>query len=429
MNTIGLDFNGVGNHEFDEGTMELMRMRNGGCHPVDGCQLGSTFMGSQFEFLAANVTVAVTGQPILPAFEVRDVGGAKIAIVGLTLRDTPATTVASLIPELAFADEVASVRALEPAIQAAGAKSIVVLAHVSGGIPALPPTCGSLTGPIVDLADRLPDSVVMVQGAHSHAVYNCKRGTKLVTSAGSSGALVTVADFQIDLANQTVVSSSAENVTVGADPPDPAVQALLDRYDRLVAPLRDRVIGTITTDIVAAAPATGEQPMGDVIADAMLAGSRSAGAMAALMNPGGVRASLAFARSGAETADGQVTYGEAFAVQPFSNTVTTLTATGTEVAAALSAGVARGKPFQVSGLTYTWQLTTPPRVDVADVTIAGSPIVATATYRITVNSIGDADFPAATDRIGLGVDLDLLISYLTANSPLSPPPGGRISLR
>jgi hypothetical protein len=40
MNEMGLDLNAVGNHEFDEGVMELLRMQNGGCGPDNSCPGG-----------------------------------------------------------------------------------------------------------------------------------------------------------------------------------------------------------------------------------------------------------------------------------------------------------------------------------------------------------------------------------------------------
>ncbi len=298
MNLIGIDYNGVGNHEFDKGTAELLRMQAGGCNPVDGCTPGMPFDGAHFQFLAANVTDTTTQTTIFPGFEVRDVGGARIAIIGETLEDTPSVTLASAIPELAFGDEVDTVNALVPMIEDAGAKIIVLLDHQGGSQGGGPNDCLALSGPIGDIADRLPDSVVLVLSAHTHKTYNCQRGTKLLTSAGANGAFVTVADLQIDVTTQTVVSATVENMAVGSDAPDPDVAALVAQYDQLVAPLRDRVIATITADIADTGSLAGELPIGDVVADAMLAGGSTAGGQAALMNPGGLRAPLTFARLG-----------------------------------------------------------------------------------------------------------------------------------
>ena len=71
MNLIGLDYDGVGNHDFDEGVAELLRMQNGGCHPVDGCLDGDGFDGADFQFLAANVKSCDTGETFFPPYAIR----------------------------------------------------------------------------------------------------------------------------------------------------------------------------------------------------------------------------------------------------------------------------------------------------------------------------------------------------------------------
>src|SRR5215207_3730589 len=106
LNSIGMDVNGVGNHEFDEGVDELRRMRYGnqlegdGCHPVDGCQDGTPFGGSIFEYLAANVFYAGTNTTILPPYEVRKVDNAKVAFIGLTFEGTPTVVTPSAVEGL-----------------------------------------------------------------------------------------------------------------------------------------------------------------------------------------------------------------------------------------------------------------------------------------------------------------------------------------
>ena len=74
---MGLDYNGVGNHEFDEGPDELTRMQEGGCHPVEGCFAGDGFEGADFQFLAANVTYKDTGDTIFPPYAIQHFPGSK----------------------------------------------------------------------------------------------------------------------------------------------------------------------------------------------------------------------------------------------------------------------------------------------------------------------------------------------------------------
>ncbi len=89
MNLMGLDYEGVGNHDFDEGTAELLRMQNGGCHPIEGCFAGDGFDGADFQFLAANVTYKATGETIFPPYAIREFPGVDVAVVGMTLEGTP----------------------------------------------------------------------------------------------------------------------------------------------------------------------------------------------------------------------------------------------------------------------------------------------------------------------------------------------------
>jgi 5'-nucleotidase len=436
MNAIGLDYNAVGNHEFDEGNTELQRMQHGGCHPVDGCGDGVSFAGASFHFLAANVRDQ-SGQTIFPAYEIRDVGGAKIAFVGMTLKGTPMATLASGITELSFADEVATMNALVPEIHAAGAQLIVLLIHQGYDLGSPLGGCASLSGALVDLVPQLDSSVIWVASAHSHKLYDCMIGGRPVTQADAHGDALTVVDLVVDVPTQTVTSIVATNVIVDAAASDPGIAALVGQWVQRAAPVGDRVVGTITADMTNSPNASGEVELGDVIADAMLAATSAGGAQVSLMNPGGIRDSFAFAKTGPETVDGQVRYREAFSVQPFSNNVFTVTLSGTDLAAALDTG-AKGTgaavPLQVAGLTYTWHPAAAPgsHVTVADVMVGGSPLVATASYRVTVNSIvGDpVNTPSmanATNPVGYGVDLDLLTAYIAAQSPLAPPVLNRIT--
>ena len=131
-NLWGLDFNAVGNHEFDEGTAELTRMQNGGCHPIDGCQDGDPFNGADFQFLSANVVSEANGKTLFPAYKIRSLGGAKVAFIGLTLEGTPLIVTPSGVAGYDFLDEATTVNALVPILQAKGVKTIVVLIHEGG---------------------------------------------------------------------------------------------------------------------------------------------------------------------------------------------------------------------------------------------------------------------------------------------------------
>ncbi len=312
MNRIGLDLNAVGNHEFDEGADELLRMQKGGCHPVDGCLDGDGFAGAEFGFLAANVVRSDTGRTLLPPYQIRKFQGAKVAFIGMTLEGTPSIVTPSGVAGLEFRDEAETVNALVPELRRRGVESIVVLLHEGGLQPGGIDQCNGVSGPIVDIVQRMSDAVDVVVSGHTHRAYNCQIDGKLVTSASSFGRVLTDIDLTIDKGSGDVVVARADNLVVTRDVPKAGdVTELLDKYRQLAAPLANRVIGSITADVTRSATAAGESALGDVIADAQLAatdGRGEGGAAVAFMNPGGIRADLSYAPSGSE-GPGEVTYG------------------------------------------------------------------------------------------------------------------------
>ena len=450
FNLIGLDFNAVGNHEFDEGWHELVRMQEGGCHPVDGCLDGDDFAGANFQFLAANVVRQDNGNTIFPAYKVRSFGGAKIAFIGMTLEGTPLIVTPSGISDLNFLDEADTVNALIPELKAKGIETIVVVIHegadqsTSDGTTN-PNACVGISGPIVDIVNRFDDEVDVVISGHTHQPYNCVIDNKIVTSSFSFGRLVTKVDLTIDRATGEVVTMAAENKIVTRDVPKASLlTTLLAKYNAIAAPLANRVIGSITAPITRTANTAGESALGDVIADGQLAATSApefGGAVVAFMNPGGIRADLSFPSSPAGEGDGNVTYGEMFTVQPFGNSMVTMTLTGTQIERLLEEQFApctlgSNRILQVSaGFTYTWNSAggTCDKVDPATIMLNGVVIDPAASYRVTVNSFladGGDSFPIltqGTNRLGGAVDTDAFEAYFAANSPVAPGPQNRIT--
>jgi 5'-nucleotidase len=450
FNLIGLDFNAVGNHEFDEGWDELVRLQEGGCHPVDGCLDGDSFDGADFQFLAANVTRKDNGKTIFPAYKMRAFAGAKIAFIGMTLEGTPSIVTPSGIAALNFHDEADTVNALIPELKKKGIETIVVLIH-EGGIQSSPAPyngCVGVSGPIVDIVERLDDEVDVVISGHTHQPYNCTIDNKLVTSAFSFGRLVTKIDLTIDRKTGEVVSMAADNRIVTRDvPKDSLLTALIAKYQAIAAPLENRVIGSITATITRTNNAAGESALGDVIADAQLYATTdpgNGGAVIAFMNPGGIRADLTYASSPAGEGDGFVTYGESFTVQPFGNNLVTLTLTGTQIDTLLEQQfVGCGQPaggqkiLQVSaGFSYAWSVSAPAcnKIDPASIMLNGVQVDPAGSYRVTVNSFladGGDNFSVlvqGTDRLGGAVDTDALEAYFVAFSPVAPGPQNRITV-
>jgi 5'-nucleotidase len=447
MNLIGLDVHAVGEHEFDEGAVELLRMQDGGGHP-DGDLDGDPFLGADFEFLAANVVVDDTGETIFPTFTIKNYQGVRVAFIGMTLEGTPSLVTPSGVDGLTFLDEVDTVNALIPELQRSKIEAFVVLVH-QGGLASEGggdgDGCGTLSGPLYDIVVGLDDAVDLVIGGHNNQRFACMDvDGKAVTMAYHSGRMFTDIDVTLNRVTKdmTVVSiDNKENFQDGVTPAADLTE-LIDKYDTLSAPLANAVIGDITSDITETNNAAGESALGDVIADAQLSATAPVGfgeAVVAFMNPGGIRDDLFVAEISGGELPGEVTFGEAFSVQPFGNSLVTMSLTGAQIATLLEqqwVGQSFPRILQVSeGFTYTWDAAAldGSKVDPASIMIGGVPIDPGASYRVTVNSFladGGDNFSVlvdGTDRLGGEIDLDALVSYFGANSPVAPGPQDRIT--
>jgi 5'-nucleotidase len=479
MNALGLDATAVGNHEFDEGYKELQRMEYGGCiddgpngaNNQNSCAL-HTFQGADFPYLAANVKYAGTNTTILPPYTIKNIKGAKIGFIGMTLRDTPTIVTASGIAGLEFTDEVDTANALVPVLRKQGVNAIVVLIH-QGGTPTQSTwygpdnkpytvnplwnaTCSkdsqlATDSPIIPIAQKLDPAIDMIVSGHTHQPYICdipdpNGQQRLVTSASSFGRLFTDTELTYDRRTQDIVRASvkSENMMVSRDvTKDSAQTALIDAYNEKVKPIKNKVLGTITADVTRAGNPAGESALGDLIADAQLNDPSVVGGFTkpviAFMNPGGIRADLTYARDPNYSADvdGTVLYGEAFTVQPFNNYLVSMDLKGSDIYALLTQQVSglnsgsQKKSLQVSaGFTYTMTPTGP--VD-GSVALNGVAIDKNATYRIVTNNFlsdGGDNFPAfknGTNKYFGGLDIDAFAAYLTAHNPYAPAVPTRIS--
>jgi 5'-nucleotidase len=450
MNKIGLDVASVGNHEFDEGYKELKRIQNGGCHPVDGCSPGGRYKGAEFTYLAANVLKdGLIDRWALPPTAIKTINGVKIGFIGLVTKTTPSIVTSSGIAGLKFIDEVEAGNRAAKLLKAAGVKAMVALVHEGDQVTpnASPDACPVVPTVGTRIARELSPDVDIVVMGHSHQAYLCRTqdpaGQDRVFTQGSSfGRVLTSIDFRIDKRTKDVVRSSvvADNHVVTRDvAPDPKIEKVVTAWRDRSAEVANRRIGTITADISRDPPtATGETPLGDLIADAQLESAREGGAVVALMNIGGVRAPLTYAQSGSE-GDGVVTYGEAFTVQPFNNLVQVVSLTGAQLDALLEQqwqnDGALVRILQPSStLTYTMNLSRPIGDRVSDIKINGEPISDTATYRVAANNflVGGGDgftvFTQGTDLWSGPLDIDALVDYIAARSPVAPPETNRITL-
>ena len=514
MNKVGVEFNAVGNHEFDKGSTELKRLQAGGCKIVGGavdpnsCKgFGSaapgSFDGAKFQWLSANVIEDSTGRTLLPAYGIKIFNGVKVAFVGMTLKGTPGIVTPTGVAGLTFKDEAATVNALVPRLRAQGIESIVVLVHQGGfqnllnGVQNQPITSdiNGCTGDLKNsdgtdsdiraIVKQLDDAVDLVISGHTHAAYNCSAstvdvtGTNLsnavttprptgipnkvgrlipVTSASAFGRILTDVDLTVDTSTRNVTSVSVTNRLVdrtntainAAIAADPSVQNVVNSYSAAVSPLANKVVATISQALPNTSSAAGEMPAGDLIADAQLQATQPAslgGAQFAFMNAGGVR-NPGFLNLGSTGYPYNLTYGDAFTVQPFGNSLVTMTLTEQQIkdvleqqfANCLGQGTA-DRIMQISnGFKYSWSASgtcgtrikdvsiTPTDVTVYPPTLIGSTeaIVINGvvqnpskTFRVTVNNFmatggdGFATFIGGLNQEGGAQDIDALVAYLT----------------
>jgi 5'-nucleotidase len=456
FNLMGFSFNVTGNHEYDEGWQELLRMQNGGCHPTDGCYAGvPAFPGASFEYMAGNVIRLDNGQTLFPAYAVRQFGGVKVGFIGIALESTPTIVVPSGVAGLEFQTEVDTInRYVKILKDTEGIKAIVVLLHDGAAAGPTINSCTTSDPFFANVVMKIDPEVDALITGHTHNAYNCQVKVKknydpmLVTSAGYNGRYMTDISLTIAATNDQVTAKTAINIPVETPyltaVPDPAMKALLDQYRVAIAPIQNRVVGSITANITRAGNAAGESALGDVLTDAQLAVTKDPGygdAVFAMTNPGGIRTDVLYDQISGGELPGEVTYGEAFAVQPFSNNLVTLTLTGAQIKTVLEQQfVGCGQPaggqkiLQVSsGFTYTWSASAACNSKISNMRLNGTPIDPTASYRVTVNNFlaGGGDnflgFKDGTDLLTGMIDLDAFVDYLTTYSPVAPGAQNRIT--
>jgi 5'-nucleotidase len=469
MNLMHLDVSSVGNHEFDEGVSELLRMQKGGClndgpngaNGQNSCPGTETFEGADWPYLSANVfwkNPAAHSRPtVFKPYKIFKVEGQKVAFIGMTLEDTDTIVSQAGIADVDFRDEVETANALVPKLKKKkGVKSIIVLLHE--GVTPTDATaynsCSGVTGAGLAIAQNLKPQIDAVVSGHTHQPYNCvvkdpKGHPRLFTSASSFGRMVTKLHFLIDPKTHDIVrpAAFAENI-INANAEGQTQSAKLNKlittYNTLVAPIANQVIGHIDpgTQIVRTADANGgDSPLGNLIADGQKADPtvvrNGQAPVIALMNPGGIRADLV------EDANGNVTYGAAFTVQPFNNFVVSMDLTGAQIKALLNEqwngnNEAARKILQVSGISYTWDasdaaLAGADAIVPGSVMVNGVPIVDGQTYRVVANSFlsdgGDnfLTFKQGTNKLIGGLDIDSLRLYLLAHDPVAATATDRIS--
>jgi 5'-nucleotidase len=440
MNLMGLELASVGNHEFDKGSAELLRMQKGGCGKYTTripCRL-EPFKGARFQYLAANVLKA-DGSTIFPATAIRQIGPMKIGFIGMTLKETGTLVTPTGVAGLRFADEADTANALVPQLRAAGADAIVLLIHQGGKTPETYKVrgCDGLTGDILPIVDRLDPVIATVVSGHTHNAYACeldRGGTRrLLTSAGKYGYFVSDIRLEFDPSTHRLLSQHGANVPMIDDGrEDRQIATLVERYAAAAAPAAARVVGHMSGEALKSVT-DGESSAANLIADAQLAATRARNRGAAdisFINATGVRTDLV------PKADGTVTYGQIFALQPFGNNLVVKTLTGAQLKALLEQqfkvanGAAKVGSLLIpsADFRFSYDLSRPEGQRIVSMQLNGKPIDPRANYRITVNNFlasGGDGFSVLNDGIDAfdaGLDLDALEAYLATN-PVAPPIG------
>ncbi|MDO5740434.1 MAG: bifunctional metallophosphatase/5'-nucleotidase [Ornithinimicrobium sp.] len=453
LNAMDLTASAVGNHEFDEGVAELMRIVNGGNHPEDGQYLDQPYAGTSFPYLAANVVWKDSGETILPPYTIEKKNGIKVGFIGVVTDETPILVSPGGISQVTFLDETETLNKYAVELQAKGVQSIVALVHeggydggaYSGAInePDVNAGCDTLTGPIVDINAGASSAIDVLLTGHTHNGFACllpdpAGNPRAVNGPGDWGRVLSETTFKVDRKTKDVIRASlaVENHLVLADgsiAPDAQVQKIVDKWIAKAAVLAGQVIGTTTEDITGDASGDRgvETPMGDLLADAILWGTQESGAQISFMNIGGVRGSFLVNDISNGEAAGEITYQEAYDVAPFGNLLVTLDLTGAQIEAVLNQQYNPSKEKQLAlgvseGFSYAWDDATHSVVP-GSMTLDGVPVEAGQTYRVSTLSFlaeggdGFTAFTGGTNLVGGPEDLANLVAYIKATSPLSAP--------
>ena len=431
----------LGNHEFDEGVTEMLRLVKGGLHP-NGPFLDLNYNGAYFPYVIANVVYENSGKPVLPPYVIKEINGQKIAFIGAVLKATPTIVTPTGVAGVKFLDEAEAINSYVPELRRKGVRAIVVTIHqgtrqtsYSGPTETNPLDIQGDIGPIIT---NLDDEIDIVVAGHWHQFTNAlmpnKNGKQiLVTQAFSYATAYSDIDVAIDPKSKDIVYKSAQIVTTWADEgpgltPSTKVAELVSAAAERVKPLVERVVGEASIALTRTENAAGESSLGNLIADAQ----RSAmGTDIAFMNPGGIRDDLAA---------GPVTWGELFTIQPFNNDLVRMDLTGAQIVTLLNqqwVGQTSPRIMKPSGINYAWDPAAPAesRTVVSSILINGTPIDLAATYSVTVNSFmaaGGDNFTILTEgtnRVIGPVDLDALVSYIeNLPQPFGASIEGRIQL-
>ena len=349
-NRMGFDVGTLGNHEFDEGGAEALRLVRRAHYP----------------YVAANTVTREGGDSILPPYKIVERAGVKVGFIGVTTTDTPVFLLSRFARQFRWNDLSDTVNRYVPELQRQGVQAIVVLAHAGAFQEG-----DDAKGEIVDEARQMDDAVDVVIAGHTHSKLNLTVDGKLVVEALSYGVAFDRVDLAVDRATGDVVSKAARVQATPHDgiEPDRGLSELVEHYRSRIAPLAGQVIGYTSHELDNAA----------VDRIAVEAQRAFAGADVAFLNSGNTRADIDA---------GPITYADAFEVQAYEHPVVRMRLGGADLIEA-----ERRRPnLLVSGPADL-------RPD--------------AVYTVAVNGIvaDSPPFDHGADREEVGTDLQALVAW------------------
>jgi 5'-nucleotidase len=424
-----------GNHEFDAGPAELLRLLNGG-NAKAGPFLQNPWRGSRVPYVCANVIDRRTGRTLLPPYAVVVIQGVPVGIIGAVLKETPTLIPAWATADLEFTDEATAINAAAKALQAQGVHTILVTIH-QGVVPVPAGNGFAWHGPLLSIVARLDPGIDVVISGHTHNFTNAlwpdhAGHPVLVVQDFSYGMAYGELTLKLARRSGRVLAKSARVLPAWADAgvglhPDPAVAQLTRDALQAVGPRVARVVAHSRIALTRSLSAAGESVLGDLVADAQRAAVQ---ADIGLMNPGGLRADLAA---------GPITWADVLTLHPFGNHILKVTMTGAQLRHVLEEQwsadpAAIPRVLKTSGLYYEWD---PAQPNGAHVVLACDarhrPLRGDGRYAVAVNDFlvgGGDDFKGFAglpiEQLG-PLDTEALDRYLQSlHGQVGVPPGPRI---